>query len=328
VTVFLRLAALGSALVMGILTAALPAQARIFRSSDIYPADYPTVQGVVQMDKLMRERSGGQHGITVLGHIDRDSESDTLAKLRAGTLDMARVNIAALETSGSPTLVPSLPFLFKSAAQMRRILDGPLGDEILAGLDTQEVVGLCFYDGGPRSFYSTKGPIKSAADLKGLKVRVQQSAGWTAAMRALGAEPVAMPFEAVFSGLQSGALEAADNNWPTYVASRHYNVAKYFSLTEHSMAPTVLVFSKRVWDQLSRDEQTLIRGAARDSVGPMRKLWDDYEISGRKTVETAGGAVVSDIDRKSFADALVPLYPTIVTSDRLRAIVSRIQSEE
>jgi tripartite ATP-independent transporter DctP family solute receptor len=309
------------------LVAAVPAQAKEFRAADIYPADYPTVQAVVQMDKLMRERSAGQHGITVLGHHDRDTEIDTVVHVRDGTLDMARVNIAVLDKS-PPTIVASLPYLFKSTAQMRRVLDGPIGEEILASLEGQGLVGLCFYDAGPRSFYSVKRPIKSAADIKGMKVRVQQTDAWRAAMRALGAEPVAMPFEGVSPSLESGMIEAADNNWPSYVASKQYNIAKYFSPTEHSMAPAVLIFSKRVWDGLSRDEQALIRGAARESVSHMRRLWDDYEATSRKTVETAGGEIVTDVDRKSFADALVPLYPTMIADPKLRDTVRRIQSEE
>jgi len=320
----LSLRALGVSLA---LVAAIPAQAREFRSSDIYPADYPTVQAVVQMDKLMRERSAGRHGITVLGHNDRDSESHAVGHVRYGTLDMARVNIAVLEKS-SMTIVPSLPFLFKSAAHARRVLDGPIGEEILASLESQGLVGLCFYDAGPRSFYSVKRPIKSAADIKGMKVRVQQTEAWAAAMRALGAEPVPMPLDGVSPALESGMIETADNNWPSYVASKQYNIAKYFSPTEHSMAPAVLIFSKRVWDELSREDQALIRSAARESVIHMRKLWDGYEATSRKTVETAGGEIVADVDRKSFADALVPLYPTMIAEPKLRDMVRRIQSEE
>ena len=310
------------------LLAATPAYSREFRATDIYPADYPTVQAVVQIDKLIRERSAGHHGITMLGPSDRDSESDTVAHVRSGTLDMARVNISALETHEAATIIPSLPFLFKSAAHMRRVLDGPLGEEILASLEAQGLIGLCFYDAGPRSFYSVKRPIKAAGDLKGMKVRVQQSESWTAAMRALGAEPVSMPFEHVYVALEFGAVDASDNNWASYVASRHYNVAKYYSLTEHSMAPAVLIFSKRIWDSLSPGDQSLIRNAARDSVAHMRRLWDEYEASARKTVEAAGGEIITDVNRKSFADALVPLYPTVIEGPKLRDMVRRVQSEE
>ena len=309
------------------LLAGWPASGREFRSSDIYPADYPTVQAVVQMDKMLRERSGGRHGITVISR-EWATSNNSIALLQAGQLDMARVNASSLDASSMAAVVPSLPFLFRSTAQMRRILDGPVGEEILASLEANGLVGLCFYDAGPRSFYSVRQPIRSAADLKGVKVRVQQSGFWPVLMRALGAEPVAVPFDHVSAAFGSGEIAAADNNWPTYVAARHYNIAKYFSPTEHSMAPAVLLFSKTAWDQLSREDQTLIRSVAKDSAAHMRKLWDDYDKAARKTVEAAGGEIVADVDKKSFADALVPLYPSLLGEPRLRDMVRRIQSEE
>jgi tripartite ATP-independent transporter DctP family solute receptor len=320
-----------SARVLGVLLAlcaALPADAREFRSSDIYPFDYPTVQATVQVDKLMRERSGGKLGITVLAYDDRDSENYTAAQVRNGQLDMARINLAALNSLAPSTAVLTLPYLFKSKEHTRRVLDGPIGEEILASLESHGLIGLCFYDGGPRHFYSVKRAIRTPADLKGLKVRVQQSDVWASIVRALGAEPVVAPADRVYLKLQSGVIDAAEHNWPSYVSLRHYQVAPYFSLTEHSMAPAVLVFSKRVWDTLSADEQAIIRDAAKDSVPVMRRLWDDYEMSAERTVEQAGGKIVRDVDRKAFVDQLVPLYPTIIEDARLRPLVQRIQAEE
>jgi tripartite ATP-independent transporter DctP family solute receptor len=310
------------------IVAAFPADARDFRSSDVYPFDYPTVQAVVRVDKLMRERSEGRLGISVIGQDDRDSENYTVAQVRNGMLDMARVNLAVLNSVVPATAVPALPYLFKSKTHARRILDGPIGEEILASLESQGLIGLCFYDGGPRHFYGNKRAVRTPADLKGMKVRVQPSDMWGGMIRALGAEPVAVPTDRVYLTLQSGVIDAAEHNWPSYVSLRHYHVAPYFSLTEHSMAPTILVFSKRVWDTLPAGDQAIIRSAARESVPLMRQLWDDYETSGRKTVEAAGGDVVADVDKKAFADILVPLYPTIVEDARLRALVRRIQSDE
>jgi tripartite ATP-independent transporter DctP family solute receptor len=321
-----RTASIGFLLVgLGLATAA---RADEFRSVDTYPANYPTVQAVVQMDKLMRQRSAGRYGITLLARDEHHTESDSVALLRSGKLDMARVNISALDGNRMAAIVPSFPFLFRSTAHMRRVLDGPIGDEILASLEADGLVGLCFYDAGPRSFYSATRPIRSAADLKGMKVRVQQSELWVALARALGAEPVTLRFELVSTALKDGTVEAADNNWPTYVSARHYNVAKYFSPTEHSMAPAVLLFSKVVWDRLSPEDQGLVRGAAKDSVVRLRSLWDDYNAATRKTVEEAGGEVVADVDRKSFADALVPLNADLLSDSRSRDMVRRIQNED
>ena len=314
--------------VLCVLMAASHANAREFRSSDIYPYDYPTVQAVVQVDKLMRERSNGKLGITVLGYDDRDSENYTLAQVRSGTLDMARVNIGVLNGIAPATAIPALPYLFRSKAHARRVLDGPIGEEILAGLEAQGLIGLAFYDAGPRHFYSSKRAVRTPADMKGLKVRVQQADIWAGMIRALGAEPVAIPTDRVYLTLQSGVIDSAEHNWPSYVSLRHYYVARYFSMTEHSMAPAVLVFSKRIWETLAPEEQSIIRGAAKDSVPYMRRLWDDYETSGRKTVEAAGGEIVTDVDRKAFADSLVPYYPSVVMQPDMQSIIQRIRDGE
>ena len=314
--------------VIATLLAALPAGAREFRSSDIYPFDYPTVQGVVQMDRLMRMRSEGRHGVTVLSRDDRDSESNTIAKVRSGLLDMARVNLATLSGIVPMTVVPALPYLFNSTAHARRVFDGPIGEEILASLEVQGMIGLCLYDGGPRDFYSNKRAIRTPADVTGLRVRVQQADIWTAMMRTLGAVPVAVPGDGVSLALQSGMIDAAEHNWPSYVSSRHYNVARYYSRTGHSMAPAVVIISKHVWDTLSAEDQSMIRGAARDSVTHMRRLWDEQEASNRRTVEAAGAEIISNVDKAAFADALQALYPPIVANQGLRALVQRIKNEE
>ncbi len=147
-------------------------------------------------------------------------------------------------------------------------------------------------------------------------------------MRALGAAPVAVPGDSVSLALQSGMIEAAEHNWPSYVSSRHYNVARFYSRTEHSMAPAVVIMSKHAWDTLSAEDQSMIRGAARDSVTHMRRLWDEQETSNRKTVEAAGAEIVNDVDKAAFAQALQTLYPPIVENAALRTLVRRIQTEE
>ena len=133
---------------------------------------------------------------------------------------------------------------------MRKVLDGPVGDEILAAMEAQGFVGLAFYDSGSRSIYTAKKPIKTLADIKGMKIRVQQSDLWVAMMQAMGANATPMPYGEVYTALKTGVVDAAENNWPSYESSRHYEAAKFYSVTEHSMAPEVLVFSKKVWDRL------------------------------------------------------------------------------
>ncbi len=304
------------------------AQGKEFRSSDIYPLGSPSVEAVTYMDKLIRERTGGRHSIGMLGQEDADSENFTVGQVRNGTLDMARINLAVLNATVPSTVIPSLPYLFKSADHMRRVLDGPVGDRILADLEDQGLVGLCFYDAGARSFYSTKKPIRRAADMKGMNVRVQQGDAAAVMVRALGATPVPMSYQKGYVALQAGVVDAAMNSIEFYAMSRHFEVARYFSVTEHSMAPGVLVFSNRTWDTLSRDDQATVRGAAKDSAGRMRKLWEASEASRRGLAERGGARIITDVDGKSFADALLPLYPVLVTDPRLRSMVAAIETSD
>lgn len=303
-------------------------QAREFRSSDTHSSDYPTVQAVAHMDGLIRERTGGRLGIHVLGQDDQDSEHYTIAQLRNGALDMARVNLVVFNSTVLSSVVLSLPFLFKSKTQLRRVLDGPIGDEILADLEPLGLIGLCFYDTGARSYYSSKTPIRHVRDMKGLRVRVQSADKSAEMIQAMGAEPMPMPFDRIREALRAGVVDAAADNWPSYITSRHHEVAKYYSLTEHNMAPSVLLFSKRIWDTLSKDDQAITLAAAKESVPFMRKLWDEYESKERMALAAAGAQIVDQVDKKSFSDFLIPLLPKLHPDPALQAMVKRIQAEE
>ncbi|WP_341914453.1 TRAP transporter substrate-binding protein [Ferrovibrio terrae] len=301
------------------------ASAKEFRSSDVHPMDYPTVQAVAYMGKLIGERTNGKHSVKVFGQSALGSEKDTIEQTKLGALDMVRVNISPFNNIVPETIVPALPFVFKSKDHMRRVLDGPVGEDILKALEPQGFVGLAFYDSGSRSFYTTKKAIKTVDDMKGMKIRVQQSDMWVAMMQALGANATPLPYAEVYTALKTGVVDGAENNWPSYDSSRHYEVAKMYSQTEHSMAPELLVFSKRVWDGLAKDEQDIIRKAAKESVPYMRKLWDDQEAKSRKTVEGGGSQIISDIDKKSFQDAMKPVYAKFAGDAKLQALVKRIQ---
>lgn len=308
------------------LSAAWPAAARDLRSSDAFPSDHPTVRAVEFMGEVVRERTQGRLTISRRAENDQDSDSFILGQVRNGSLDMARVNLNALNVSVPGSVVPTLPFLFKSTEHMRHTLDGSVGDEILAALERQGLIGLCFYDGGMRSFYSRSKPIRSAADLKGLKVRVQRGDSSAIFLRALGAEPVTMPMAQVKMALQTGVIDAADGDWGSYVARDHHTIAPFYSLTQHSQPPSVLVFSQRTWRTLSAEDQNILRQAARESVGYMRSLIDEYEATARGRALAAGVRIEENVDRQSFIDVLVPLYPVVVEEAHLQETVTRIQA--
>jgi tripartite ATP-independent transporter DctP family solute receptor len=317
-----RIRALGAVALLAAMSGG--AGAKEFRSADVHPADYPTVKAVEYLGKLVQERSGAAFSVKVFGQSQLGSEKDTVEQTKLGALDMVRVNTAAFNNIAPETIIPALPFIFKSTAHMRQVLDGPVGDDILKSLEPQGFIGLAFYDSGARSFYLTKKPIKTPADMKGLKVRVQQSDMWVAVMQALGANPTPMPYAEVYTALKTGVVDGAENNWPSYESSKHFEVAKFYSLTEHSMAPEVLVFSKVVWDKLPKDQQDIIRQAAKDSVPYMRKLWDEREAASQKVVEAAGVQVAKDVDRRAFSDAMKPVYEKFAATPALQSLVKRI----
>ncbi|WP_449234580.1 TRAP transporter substrate-binding protein [Azospirillum doebereinerae] len=315
----LMLAGVASAMALG----AAQVQAKQFRSADVQPGDYPTVKAVQYMSEQLSKDTNGKYTIRVFPSSQLGSEKDTIEQVKLGALEFLRVNAGTLNTICPAMMVPIMPFVFRDTAHMRSVLDGPLGDEILADCDSHGMVGLAFYDSGSRSFY-TKVPIRSMADLKGLKIRVQQSDVWVAMMKLLGANPTPMPTGEVFTGLKTGLIDGAENNWPTYQSSHVYEVAKYFTLSEHSMAPDVLLMSKRAYDALTPEEKTLVRKAAKDSVPYMRKLWEEMEVSSRTIVEKAGAEVIT-IDKAPFQAAMKPVYDQFVTDPKLKDLLVRIQ---
>jgi len=216
-------------------TFAFGAQAIEFRSADVHNSDdYPTVAAVKHMSELLDKRSNGKYKIKVFNKSALGSEKETLDQVKIGALEMNRVNISALNSICPKTLVPTMPFLFDSIAHMRKSLDGPIGEEILKGCEHEGLVGLAFYDSGARSIYAKK-PVKTLADAKGLKIRVQQSDLWVALVSAMGANATPMPAGEVFTALKTGLIDAAENNIPSYDGFKHYEAVKFYSRTEHSM---------------------------------------------------------------------------------------------
>jgi tripartite ATP-independent transporter DctP family solute receptor len=303
----------------------LPATAKEFRSADVHPEDYPTVMAVKMMSDTIAKKTGGKHTIKVFTGNQLGGEKDTIEQTRIGALDLVRINVAPMNNICPETLVPTMPFLFRSTEHMRKVLDGPIGDQILKACESQGFVGLAFYDAGARSIYTVKKPVKSLADAKGLKVRVQQSDLWVSMLQAMGANATPMPYGEVYTALKTGLVDAAENNFPSYDTAKHHEVAKFYSMTEHSMAPEMLLMSKKVWDTLTPDEQKIFREAAKESVPYMRKLWDEKEKKSRELVMKTGSQVI-EVDKKSFQDAMKPVYDKFITDPKLKDMLVKVQA--
>ena len=226
------------------------------------------------------------------------------------------------------TIVPALPYLFRSEDHMHKVMDGPIGEEILKAFEAHDLVGLAFYDGGSRSFYNSQHPVKTVDDLKGLKFRVMQSDMFVDMVTALGANATPMPYGEVYSSIQTGVIDGAENNWPSFDSSGHYEVAKHMTLDQHLIVPEVLVVSKRTWDGLTPEDQTALREAAKESVPYMRELWAAQEKKSEDKIRAAGVEIVTEIDKQPFIDAMEPVYAKYVTTDTLKDLVKRIQETQ
>ena len=307
---------------------AMAANAVEFRSADVHNSDdYPTVAAVKHMSELLEKRSNGKYKIKVFNKSALGSEKETLDQVKIGALEMNRVNISALNSICPKTLVPTMPFLFDSIAHMRKSLDGPIGEEILKGCEHEGLVGLAFYDSGARSIYAKK-PVKTLADAKGLKIRVQQSDLWVALVSAMGANATPMPAGEVFTALKTGLIDAAENNIPSYDGFKHYEAVKFYSRTEHSMAPEMLVMSKAVYDKLPKADQDLFRATAKESVAFQRKKWDEQEAKSLEVVTKGGAQIVADVDKASFRSAMTPVYTKFISTPDLQRLVKAVQDNK
>lgn len=302
-----------------------PAQARDLRAADIHPDGYPTVEAVQYMGEVLAERSGGRLGIRVYPGAQLGEERDTLEQTVFGAVDLNRLNLPVLNNVVQETMVLTLPFIFRSREHYDRVLQGPIGEEILAAMEPYGLIGLAFYDSGERSLYSPKRAIRHPDDLRGLRIRVQNSDVAVAMVEALGGNATPMEFGQVYEALRNGAIDGAENNWPSFATTRHFEVAHYYSLTEHSMVPEVLVMSKLSWDKLSPADRELVRQAAKASVARMRQLWDERVAAARERISAAGNEVISDIDKQPFIEAVRPVYERFAANPLLADLVRRIQ---
>ncbi|USA39413.1 TRAP transporter substrate-binding protein [Pelagerythrobacter marinus] len=295
----------------------------LLTGADAHPADYPTVKAVEFMGRYLSERTGGRLGIKVYAGGQLGSETDTLEITSFGGLDLNRVNFAPLNSIEPMTLPFSLPFVFESVPHMRRVVDSEVGDEVLAAMKPHGLIGLCIYDSGARSFYNTRRAIRTPDDMAGLKLRVPASDLYVAMINALGANAVPIPFGEVYQSLAQGVIDGAENNWPSFVSARHYEVASHLSLTEHLLTPEALVMSKASWDRLSPGDRDLVREAARLSVTEMRRLWDRRVTEAKATI-AASSVAVNEVEKEPFAALMRPVWEEFITTPRQKSIVERI----
>jgi tripartite ATP-independent transporter DctP family solute receptor len=305
--------------------AAPAARAREFRVADTQLENYPTVQALMFMGRNVAERTGGRHHLRVFHSHQLGEEKETIEQTRVGAIDLNRINVAPLGSIVPIVNVLALPFLFHSADHLHAVLDGPIGDEILNSFRPYGLIGLTFYDSGARSLYNSVRAVRTPADMKGLRIRVQQSELMMNMIKVMGATPIELPYGQVNTGLTTKLIDGAENNWPSYVTTGHYKSARYYTLTEHTMSPEVLVMSLKAWESLSPDDRKIFRQAARESSRFMRTLWLALEKKSRSEAEAAGVVVISKFDRKPFEDAMTSLYVKASEDPSMARLIQRIR---
>lgn len=295
------------------------------RLGETHPADYPTTKGDYEFARLVKERSNGRITVEVYHSKQLGEEKAVIEQVQLGAIDFTRVSISPMAAFVRDLDALQLPYLYRDADHMWKVLTGPIGAELFKKLEPSNFVGMCWYDGGSRNFY-TKKPVKTVADLKGMKIRVQQSPLMVGLVEGLGAVATPLDFGQVYSALQTGVVDGAENNWPSYLSTSHFEVARYFITDEHTRVPEILVASKRVFDRLSKEDQELIKKAAWDSMPVQIKLWKEYEVVAEKAVRDKGAMIteVTPEEKAKFMAAMQPLYDK--QPKEILAVVERIRA--
>jgi tripartite ATP-independent transporter DctP family solute receptor len=304
-----------------------PAQAKaIFKASDVQPAGYPTVAAVESLGKKLEAATSGRLSVQMFPSAQLGGEKETIEQTQIGAIQLLRVSAGALGPIVDDINVVNMPFLFKNMAHAEKMMDGEIGQALLDKITANanaNLVALCWMNAGARSIYNTKKPVKAIDDLKGMKVRVIGNPIFIDMMNALGGNGVAMGYDQVFSALQTGVIDGAENNPPSYVFSNHYTAAKYYSLTEHLIIPEVLLFSRKAWSALSADDQGLIKKFAREAQMEERELWNKYELQAMEKAKAAGCEIVPIADKTPFQNAVKPVWDKY--GPKYQDMIKRIQ---
>jgi tripartite ATP-independent transporter DctP family solute receptor len=283
----------------------------VLKASDVHPEGYPTVQAVEDMGKKLEEATKGRLSIQMYSSMQLGGEKEVIEQTQLGALQFARVSVGTLGPVVDQINVFNLPFVFRDVAHMRKVVDGDIGQDLLDAVTKNanaNLVGLCWMDAGARSFYTVKRPVHTIADLKGLKIRVIGNPMFVDMANAIGCNGVAMGYDQVFSALQTGVIDGAENNPPSFVFDNHYQAAKFYTNSQHLIVPEMLVYSKKSWETLSADDQALIIKLSKDAQAAARVYWDKKEADAFAKMKEANIELDNIADKKPFVDAVKPVW--------------------
>lgn len=294
-----------------------------FRLAETHPADYPTTKGDMKFAELVKEKSAGRITIDVFPSAQLGEEKAAIEQVQLGAIEFTRISSGPLGEFNKDFGVFSLPYIFDNDDHVWKFLLSDAGSNLLNSLESSRLKGLAYYSSGSRSFYSTK-PLTSLQDMKGLKIRVQENKLNISMIDALGASATPMAYGEVYSALQTGVIDAAENNYPSYFSSKHYEVAKHYILDGHQRVPEVLMMSKTAWDKLSEEDQAIIQQAALDSVAFQREEWAKYEKESEEQVRAGGSTITEVADLKPWQDAVKPVIDA--NREQFKAVLDAIDA--
>ena len=284
------------------------AQTMVLKAADVHPAGYPNVVAVESMGKKLEVATNGRLKIQTFPGGVLGGEKEMIEQTQVGAINILRTSLGPVGTVVPEVNVFNLPFIFRSQEHARAVIDGPIGDELLAKVSASpaKLVAIGWMDGGARSLY-TKKPVRTPADLKGQKVRMMGNPLFVDTMNAMGGNGISMGYGEVFTALQTGVVDGAENNAPSYFTSNHYNTgAKYYTQTNHLIIPELLVVSKATWDKLSKDDQALLKKFGREAQMEQRTLWDKSVAENTAKLKSAGVEFIA-VDNKPFYEATAPV---------------------
>ena len=290
------------------LRGAFAQQKMVWKATDVHPLGYPTVEAIVRMGKKLEAATNGRISIQMYPSMQLGGEKEMIEQAQVGALQIARISVGAMGPVVDELNVFNLPFIFRDEQHMRKVIDGPIGTELLEKISANpntRLIALGWMDAGTRNVYSNK-PVTKPADLKGMKVRMMGNPIFVETMNAMGGNGVAMGFNELYSAMQTGVVDGAENNEPTMLAQNHYQVAKIYSLTGHLIIPEIFVFSKRTWETLSAEDQALVKKLSRETQFEQRKLWDEKTAVATDELKAKGVKFVT-ADKPAFFKATQPI---------------------
>ncbi len=288
---------------------------------------HPVSKAMVFMADRCDEISEGKLKIEIYPSGQLGSEQQCVELLQIGSLAITKVSAAVMESFTEEYKALGLPYIFRSKEHSFSVLDGEIGKELLRSTEPYWIRGLCFYDAGARSFYTINTPINHPDDLAGLKIRVMKSNTAMENVKAQGGSPTPISWGELYTALQSGVVDGAENNPPSFYTSHHYEVCKYYSLNEHTMVPDVLIISLKIWKGLSEQEKNWLQQAIDESVVVQRKLWAESEKESLKVVEEAGVTIIYP-DKKPFAARVVHIPDMYKDSPKVYSLIQRIKANK